>query len=218
MYPEFVAAGGPEAGLARRRAPARSSAATLADRFGWKIGDRVPLQSADLAAQRRAGPGSSTSSASTTARRRAPTPPASSSATTISTRPAQRGKGQVGWYTRPREGPGPGGGGRQARSTRNSPTRPTKPRPSRRARSPQGFAQQIGNIGTIVDRHPQRGVLHHPAGGRQHHGPGGARTDRGTGRAQGDRLHQRTGAGAGAGRVVPDRRCSADWPAWAWPG
>ena len=42
--PGVHAAGRPEAGLAAPTARAPSSAARTADRFGWKVGDRIPLQ------------------------------------------------------------------------------------------------------------------------------------------------------------------------------
>ena len=52
-------------------------------------------------------------------------------------------------------------------------------------------------------------LLHDPAGGRQHHGAVGARADQRAGRAEDARLHGRPDPGAGARRVVPDRRRSA---------
>ncbi len=56
-------------GVARRSAGRDRRHATSAKRFGWKIGDRVPIQAHDLAAEAGPRPGTSTSSASTTATR-----------------------------------------------------------------------------------------------------------------------------------------------------
>ena len=93
MYPEFKLPPGSDEGLAGRSAGRRRRPDDLADRFGWKIGDR------DSAPRRRSGrrksgdgPGSSTSSASTTASA-ASTRRSSSSATTTSTRTGAFGEG-----------------------------------------------------------------------------------------------------------------------------
>ncbi len=44
MYPEFAVAGGSEEGVARRPHGRDRRASTRRRRFGWKVGDRVPLQ------------------------------------------------------------------------------------------------------------------------------------------------------------------------------
>ena len=71
--------------------------ARTAKRFGWKIGDRIPIKTTILAA---AAPGSSISTASITASARRTTRRSSgSSGTTSRSASRERLKGQVGWYT-----------------------------------------------------------------------------------------------------------------------
>lgn len=92
MYPEILV-------------PAEQKAAWLADRqgvvvgrktaerYGWKVGDRVPVQGTIYRKKDGSSLWNSISSAFTTAKRRAPTRRSSSSATTTSTRPANTARG-----------------------------------------------------------------------------------------------------------------------------
>ena len=81
MYPEFeVPEDQKKAWLADRTGAIVG--ADTAKQFGWKVGDRVPLQRADLPQAGRRARGSSPSTASTTRRSRAPTRRSSSSTTT----------------------------------------------------------------------------------------------------------------------------------------
>ena len=75
-----------------RPAPGPIVGRTLAERFGWKIGDRIPLIIADLAAQGRRGVGVRHRRHLRRRRAERPTHPASSSATTTSTRAAPTAK------------------------------------------------------------------------------------------------------------------------------
>ena len=168
----------------------------LADRFGWKVGDKIPLQATfwppkdggdtwDVRPRRHL-------------RRRENgdrhhavlLPPRLFDESRL------RGTGMIGWYYIRIKDPTHADDDRPKRSTSSSPTRRPRPRPRPRRRFVKGFAKQIGDIGAIVVAHPHRGLLHHPARGRQHHGAVGARAHQRAGGAEGDRLHRR-------------RRCSA---------
>ncbi len=139
-------------------------------------------------------------------RTRASTPRSSSSTTTTSTR---RGSHRPGHRRLVR---------RADRRSRRSRRRSGKAIDALFANSPdetktvtekalaQGFADQIGNIGAIIQLDPRRGLLHPAAGRRQHHGAVGARAHQRAGGAEDARLHQRRDAGPGARRVVPARR------------
>ena len=67
-------------------------------------------------------------------------------------------------------------------------------------------------------RNSRSRFFHDPAGGRQHDGASRPRTDRRIGRAQSHWLHERANSHAGAGGIVPaDGARRRRW-AWAWRG
>ncbi len=125
-------------------AKARSSARRTAKRFGWKIGDRIPMKAPSTAAR-----GNSIFAAFTTIRATAPTSRNSGFTTTISTSAAQSAKGH--WLVH-----------REARLTRRcgrasskpltigSPTRRTKPKPKRSRPWPLRWVKQAGNIEFLI--------------------------------------------------------------------
>ena len=80
------AARGPEEGVDCRSRPARSSASTPAKKFDWKVGDRVPLDLADLPQARRNAVGIHDRRHLRFVQPRASTRPSSSSTRTTSTR------------------------------------------------------------------------------------------------------------------------------------
>ena len=171
-------------------ARAWSSARKTAERYGWKVGDRIPIQatiwrkkdgSPTLGVQRprhlrRRGEG----------HRHHPVPlPLRLLRRGAAVRPGHRR------LVRACASPTREGGARSARrSTRSSPTRPPRPRRSTEKALAQGFADQIGNIGAIITVDPRRGLLHHAAGRRQHHGAVGARAHQRARGAQDARLHR----------------------------
>ena len=178
IYPEFVLP--PEqkkAWLQTRTAP--SSAARLADTFGWKIGDRIPIQAHVLPPARRAATWKFDLVGIYDGRqRRDRQDRASSSATTTSTRTAAAATDRSAGTTSAIEDPAPRGGDRQAgrRAVRQLAGRDQDRH--REGVRPAASPKQIGNIGAIVTAILERGLLHDPAGRRQHDGAGGARADR----------------------------------------
>ena len=121
-----------------------------AERFHWKIGDKMPIQIHHLAASRtEAGPGPLTSWAFTTGRTKAPTPRRCSSAMITSTKRGSWAKGQVGWYTIRIKDPSQAAevAKRVDAEFENSPAE-TKTEPE--GAFIQGWAAQLGNIVLIV--------------------------------------------------------------------
>ena len=214
MYPEYRLPRRAEAGLARRPRRAPSSGADLAERFGWKVGDRIPIQGTIWRRRTAARRGSSTSRASTTAEPGVDKTQFFFHYDYLDENRAG-GEGLVGWYVV------------QDRRRRR--------RRSRwRDASTQMFANSSAETKTTTekafvaglrqadrrhrrdhDRDPGRRVLHDPAGRRQHHGAVGARAHQRAGRAQDAGLLRRRDPGAGARRVAAARRASAaGWACW----
>ncbi len=81
LYPEFILPEEQKKAWLADRTGALVGRVT-AERFGWKVGDKIPIQARSSPARTAPAPGSSRSPASTTARRRGPTPRASTSTTT----------------------------------------------------------------------------------------------------------------------------------------
>ena len=163
----------------------------LADKFGWKIGDHFFLESFIPGIRKKSGPFEfvvrgifDTDPGST------PAPTRTSCSSTSSTcseshgpadcRPAALHGGDRRPATRRRDR------GRDRRALRELRRRRPTPRPrapSRPASSPWSATSAL-----LAERDRPRGVLHHPAGHRQHHEHGGARAAHGDRGAQDARL------------------------------
>ena len=149
IYPEFERAARADEGLARRSA-GRDRRPRSGERYGWKIGDRIPIQGDDLAPE----------SSGTTwefnivgiydGKRGRSTRPTSSSATTTSTRTGDRAKGwSAGTSSRSHD---PSQIARDGADVRRACSRTRRRKRRRRPRKGfvQGFAKQIGDIGAIM--------------------------------------------------------------------
>jgi putative ABC transport system permease protein len=125
----------------------RARRETTAKRYKWKVGDRVPVQGTIYRKKDGSRCGSSTSAGSTPETARW-TRRSSSSTTTTSTRRASQGQGIVGWYI-VRIAIEDGGCGRQGdrQAVRQLAGRDKTQTEKALA---QGFADQIGNIGAII--------------------------------------------------------------------
>ena len=128
------------------------------------------------------------------------------------------GEGLVGWYIVKIDGPGAVAGDGADASTTMFANSPAETKTTTEKGFVEGFAKQIGDIGSIMIAILVGGVLHHPAGRRQHHGAGGARADQRAGRAEDAGLLRRHGAGAGARRVAVRRRRRRRARPARWPG
>ena len=152
MYPEFELPEDQKKAWLADRTGAIVGAET-AKRFGWKVGDRIPLQGDDLPAARRRRRGSSRS------RRhlRLAEKGADKTQLLLPLRLSERGGHATSGFARPgrlvrhqSRRPVALGRRRGDASTRCSRTRRPKPRQRPRRRSSSGFAKQIGNIGIIM--------------------------------------------------------------------
>ncbi len=179
----------------------------LAQRFDWKVGDRVPIQGTIW--QPKEGQVWEFNIVGHLRRRgRASTRRSSSSATTTSTRTARAGDGLVGWYivkiADPAQAQEMSAKFDEMFANSSAETKTTTEKGF-----VEGFAKQIGDIGAIMVAILVGRAVHDAAGRRQHHGAVGARAHQRSGRAEDARLLERLDPGAGARRVGVHLRCSA---------
>ena len=168
MYPELLLSDDEREAWLSTRSGAIAGR-TIADRFGWKVGDRIPINATvwtrkggertwefDLVGiYEGAEKGTDTSQFLFRY--------------DFFEESRQFGSGQVGWYTVRIEDPDRAAetAARIDAEFANSPYE-TKAEPE--GAFLQGFANQIGDIGFHHDVHCSRGVFHHPAGDRKYHG------------------------------------------------
>ena len=149
MYPEFRLP--PEqmkAFLADRQGAIAGR--DTAERFGWKIGDRIPIRGDIWRPKSGTGThGSSTWSGSTTASA-AWTRPNSCSATTTSTRTGGFGQGDVGWYIVKIDDPSRSVEMASSNSTSMFANSSAETKTTTEKGFVEGFAKQIGDIGAIM--------------------------------------------------------------------
>ena len=168
-----------------------------AERFGWKMGDRIPIKGTIFPGRL----GVQRPRPSTAATRPRTTPRSSGSTGTTWTSEGPFWKGLVGWYTVRIANP-------------DDAVRVAKAIDERFANSPfethtqtekafaASFVKQMGNIEFLILRIGERGVLHAAAGHRQHHGHRRARAHGRAGGAEGGRLLGRLRAGPGPAETV----------------
>ena len=220
--PRVRAARGAEEGLARRP-HRRHRRPRTAERFGWKVGDRSRSRRTIC---RKAGRHRALGVQRRRHLRREARRATDDLELLLPLRLPERGDAAAGRHRRlvhrPHRRPGAGRRGRRRASTRSSPTRRPRPRPRprrrSRSRSPTRSATSARSSPAIAGG----GLLHHPAGRRQHHGAVGARAHQRAGGAQDPGLHRRPGAGAGARRVAAARaarrrRSGCCSPGWSSP-
>ncbi len=176
----------------------------LAKRFGWKIGDRIPIRGTiyrtksgsdawefNIVGIYDGDPGVRQDATS-------------SSATTISTRPGRTATGSsAGTSSRSRI--------RRSRSRWRRPSTSMFANSSAETKTTtekgfvDGFAKQVGDIGSIMIAILVGRALHDPARRRQHDGAGGARAHQRARRAEDARLFERADPDARARRVAVHR-------------
>ena len=181
-----------------------SSARDLAKRFGFKVGDRIPLKgticAGDLGVQR---PRHLRRAAAGRGRR-----PSCWFRYDYLEERGRFGKGIVGWYVVRLADPDARRRGDRGdrRAVRQLAVRDQD-------RDREGVRRLVrqadGQHRAAHPDHRRRRLLHAPAGDRQHDGDLGARADRRARGAQDDRLLRPARPRPGAGRVGPDRRCRA---------
>ena len=168
------------------------STPALMKKYGWKVGQKLPLHSTIWTAEATArSTGPSTSSAIRCARirrRRASSLNRALSTTTLRRGPQLR-QGPVGWYRGARQGSRAIGGRSPRRSTRCSRTRRTRPRRRPSKEFASAFLKQLGDIGLRAARDPRRRVLHAAVPDRQYHDAVGARAHAGARGAEDPGLH-----------------------------
>ena len=206
MYPEFqLPEDQKKAWLADRQGAIVG--ADTAKRFGWKVGDRVPLQ-ATIFRGPTAAPGSSTSTASTTR------PVKGTDKTQFffhydymneTIRDARHVADQVGWYVIKVNDPDAVAGRSRKKIDAMFANSPTETKTATEKAFVAGFAKQIGNIGMIMQLDRRRGDVHDPAGHGEHHGAVDPRAHQRAGGAQDARLRRRPRAVDGAAGVVLHR-------------
>jgi putative ABC transport system permease protein len=195
MYPEFQLSDEERKAWLATRSGAVAGRGT-AERFGWKVGDRIPINATIWT--RHGGEsswefdlvgiydGAEKGTDNTQFLFRYD----------FFDESRQFGQGLVGWYTVRVADPD------RAAEVAAAIDAEFANSPNETKAEPEGFRQPDGQHRFHHDVHHRRGVLHHPAGCRQHHGLCRARAHQRTGGAQGRRLQRPHGAGTGPRGVL----------------
>ena len=191
MYPEFDIAPAQLEAFAATRTGAVAGR-RLVDRFGWRVGQKLPISS-EIHAR---ADGDLNWEFDLVGIIDAEDPAVRGNTDVVLINVAYfdearlAGKGKTGWYIE-RIGDSPRARAIAAEIDRRFANSPDETKTQPEKEFAIGFAKQIGDVGALVDAHPRRGVLHHPAPDRQHHGAVDPRAHPGAGHPEDARLLRR---------------------------